>query len=368
MKKTLKNTLAVTLCVAGMIAATGVVLASDQGKGAAQLIERKSGRTTRQEEWLKATIEERSILAEKLGENGAMRVARSKGWSPILDVGQKTVPQGPDLVYQGTDGVVHVIEAKGGSSPVNRAYGHEQGTPEWAVKSAERIAVMEGASESEKRAAVEVLKAAQEGKLQVHVVRTKHVLGEPKKAVIEQTVKCTRQASELAKQALAGLAGAGDAAVIAGGQAAAQACKGTVGATESTATAAEAAGGALKGSGAGTKSLRSLGKAAVGIGLVVDGGLRIKDAVETERAYETGKISRDTRNLSHAKNAAGMAAGWGGATGGAGLGAKGGAALGSLVCPGVGTVVGGVLGGITGGIGGYLGGEYLGERAVETVW
>jgi hypothetical protein len=188
------------LCTAVIVGTTSVSSAFDNEKGATQLIQPRHGPTARQSAWLKATTEERIILAEALGENGAVRLARSRGWSPILDAGARTVPQGPDLVYRGADGTVLVIEAKGGSSSLNRAYGYEQGTSEWAVKSAERMAGMEGASEAEKRAAVEVLGAARDGKLQVHVMRTKPVLGEPKKAVIEQTVKCSPQATELARE------------------------------------------------------------------------------------------------------------------------------------------------------------------------
>ena len=371
MTASLKDTLVAALCAAGIITASDVALASDGPKGAALLMERKHGPTARQEEWLRATTEERTLLAEKLGENGAMRLARGKGWAPILDADQKTVPQGPDLVYRGTDGTVHVIEAKAGSSPLNRAYGYEQGTLEWAVRSAERIAAMGSASEAERCAAAEVLKAARDGGLQVHVIRTRHILGEPKKVVIDQTVKCTRQASELARDVLARTVGAGGAATVAAARGATETAEGaavTIGGAAKAGLVVSEGTGAAAGVGAGMKGLRVFAKGAAGVGLVVDGGLRIKEAVEVERAYEAGQISVDARNLVHAKNAAGMAGGWGGAAGGAEVGAEGGAALGSAICPGVGTIIGGILGGIAGGVGGYLGGEDLGERAVEVIW
>jgi hypothetical protein len=147
---------------------------------------------------LNASTEERRLLAEKLGENGAMRWARQQGWRPLLESGKRTVPQGPDMVYQAGDGIVHVIEAKGGSGQLGHAYGHPQGSPEWAVKSAERILKSQAASATEKQAAQAVIEAARDGRLQVHLVRTSHVLGEPTGMALEQTMQCSKEAEKLA--------------------------------------------------------------------------------------------------------------------------------------------------------------------------
>jgi hypothetical protein len=167
-------------------------------KGAAALMERQPRQTPAQREWLNASTEERRLLAEKLGENGAMRWARKQGWQPLLESGKRTVPQGPDMVYRAGDGIVHVIEAKGGSGQLGHAYGHPQGSPEWAVKSAERILKSQAANPTEKLAAQAVIEAARDGRLQVHVVRTSYVLGEPTGVALEQTMQCSKEAEKLA--------------------------------------------------------------------------------------------------------------------------------------------------------------------------
>lgn len=96
--------------------------------------------TPRQQRWRDASISERVRLAEALGEQGARKMAQAKGYVPLSDGFRRTVPQGPDQVYQATDGRVIVIEAKGGSGQPGRGYGYAQGTPEWAVELANRVA------------------------------------------------------------------------------------------------------------------------------------------------------------------------------------------------------------------------------------
>ena len=203
MKKTLNiTTLAAMLIVAGFI---NVATARDTfpQKGAQALMQRESSPTPAQQSWLKATdLNERIKMAEQIGEDGARRLARSKGWVPLLEEGKKTVPQGPDQIYRGKNGIVHVVEAKGGSSQLGHAYGYPQASPEWAVKSAERIATSRTATELEKQAAREVLAAAAKGQLEVHVIRTTHVLGEPTKVFFEQSTKCTKQATLLAASSM----------------------------------------------------------------------------------------------------------------------------------------------------------------------
>ncbi|MEI6394211.1 MAG: hypothetical protein WCT12_24290 [Verrucomicrobiota bacterium] len=167
-------------------------------KGAAALVEHQPRQTPAQREWLNASTAERILIGEKLGENGAMRWARQQGWRPLLESGKRTVPQGPDMVYLAGDGTVHVIEAKGGSGQLGHAYGHPQGSSEWAVKSAERILKSQATSSTEKQAAQAVIEAACDGRLQVHVVRTSYVLGEPTGVALEQTLKCNNDAAKLA--------------------------------------------------------------------------------------------------------------------------------------------------------------------------
>lgn len=147
------------------------------------------GLRPRQQLWLNATLGQRVRIAEQLGEEGAREFARAKGWRPIFDGRGRTIPQGLDQVYQGRLRRVHVVEAKGGMGQLGRAYGHPQGSAEWAVKAADRTIRSSKVSLAERKGAQAVLKAASRGYLRVHVVRTSHVLGEPRAVVLEQTVR-----------------------------------------------------------------------------------------------------------------------------------------------------------------------------------
>lgn len=315
-------------------------------KGATLLMERQrqAGPTKVQDAWLKATPDERIRLAEGLGEKGARNWARSQGWKPLLDNSSKSVPQGPDMVYRAKDGIVHVIEAKGGGAQLGHGYGHPQGSAEWAVKSAERILNGNTATELEKSAAKAVVEAAAKGQLRVHVVRTTHVLGEPTGVVLEQTRTCTESAAKLAQLAM----------------------KRAVAEVKVPApVTVEGHPPSIKAPRSSGNALRTVAKGATVVGLVVDGGLRTAEAVEVERQYEAGEITSQERVESHARNAAGMAGGWGGAAAAGKFGAEGGAAIGTFFCPGLGTAIGGVLGGLGGGVVGYIGGEWLGESVTD---
>jgi hypothetical protein len=300
--------------------------------------------TARQQAWLRASINERVKLAERLGDDGARAFAKVKGWTPVFDGVERGVIQGPDQVYRAADDVVHVIEAKGGTGQLGRAYGYVQGSSEWAVESARRVLRNPAASKAERRGAALVLEAASNGNLQVHVVRTSHVLGEPTAAVLEQTVRGTDEAARLAASGLDDL-----------GRNAAQIVDDVARAADDTARAVSTGGTVL----------RTAAKVAVPIAVAVDGGLRISGGVQTERRFNAGDISQGEREVAHAKNVAGMAGGWGGAVAGAKIGAMGGSAAGSAVAPGPGTAVGGVVGGIAGGVAGYIGGEAAAETAAE---
>jgi hypothetical protein len=308
--------------------------------------------SARQSQWLQASVEERIRLAERLGEEGAEAFAAKHGYEPLLQRGDRSLPQGLDQVYRTQDGDVVVIEAKGGTSAVGRAYGCQQGTPEWAVQAAKRVAQSSKASLAEKQAAKLVLEAAQQGKLTVQVVRTRHVLGEPVLgepvvAVVESTLKAGQAEGKIAAAMLEEMAVAAKA-VRAAGQAA---------------KTAEAASTVT----AGAKMLSKVGKAAGVAAIVVDGAVRVNSAIEVEKKFESGEISDKEREMAHAKYAAGMVGGWGGAIAGAKLGSAGGAALGSVIAPGPGTAVGAVLGGAAGGVAGYLGGEAAAEAAATWV-
>lgn len=305
-----------------------------------------AGATPRQRAWLRATPEERVTLAEKLGEDGARAFARQRGWKPVFDGVGRTLRQGPDQVWRDADGIVHVLEAKGGTSQVARAYGHVQGSPEWAVKSAERFLRSARATAGERKAAQAVLEAAANGRLTVDVVRTSHVLGEPTVAVLEQSVNCTDEAARLARGALERLAR--KAATAAGS-------------IDDVARAGEAAAASRTVS----TALRTTARVAVPVAVAFDAGLRVNEGVHIERRFAASEITQEQREVEHARNVAGMAGGWGGAWAGAKLGAMGGCYAGTGVAPGPGTVVGGVAGGIVGGVVGYVGGEAAAEAAAE---
>ena len=299
--------------------------------------------------WMEAGDQGRNPLVEEIGEDGAERLAKERGWTKILGKEHKTPShrQGFDQVWQSADGHIHVIEAKGGSSPLGTGYGFRQGTPEWAVKAAEDALRSGKAGEAEKQAARMVLKAAEEGKMSVHVVRTEHVLGKPKMPKWESMKSCTPEAKQLAVNVLRGAGNAQTAAVKAEHHQQLQISK-----------------GAAK---HGGKVLKTAAKGAAVVGVAVDVGLRCHEAVEVEQKYHRGEINGNQRAKAHVKNGAGMAGGMGGAAAGAYGGAAVGATIGSVI-PGPGTAIGGFVGGVCGAIGGYFGGETAAEAGVDACW
>ncbi len=302
--------------------------------------------TDRQHEWMKATDQERIQLAERIGEEGAHAFAAKQGYKPLLTKGDKSLSQGFDQVYQARDGSIVVIEAKGGTSPLGRAYGCQQGTPEWAVQAARRVTLSTKASAAEKQAARLVLEAARDGKLTVQVVRTRHVLGKPLAAVVETTLKVTQAEGKVASVMLKEVTVTTKMA----------------GSVSRAATTAKAASKVA----AGARSLSSVAKAAGVAGVAVDGAMRAASAIDTEQKYQAGEITQDERITAHAKNAAGMAGGLSGAWAGAEAGAIAGGSVG-VFFGGVGAPIGAAVGGTVGAVTGYLGGEFLGERIVDAV-
>ncbi|MBQ2821089.1 MAG: hypothetical protein IJF17_05825 [Thermoguttaceae bacterium] len=298
--------------------------------------------------WMEAGDQGRNPLVEEIGEEGAERLAKERGWTKVLGKEHKTPShrQGFDQVWKSADGHVHVIEAKGGTSPLGTGYGFRQGTPEWAVRAAEDTLRSGKAGEAEKQAARMVLKAAEEGKMSVHVVRTEHVLGKPKMPKWESMKSCTPEAKQLAGNILRGAGNAQTAAAK----------------TESQKV--PIAKGAAK---HGGKALKTIAKGAAAAGVSVDVGLRCHEAIEVEQKYHRGEINGNQRAKAHVKNGAGMAGGMGGAAAGAYGGAAVGATIGSVI-PGPGTAIGGFVGGVCGAIGGYFGGETAAEAGVDACW
>lgn len=350
------TTLAALLSMAGW--ATEATAASTfPERGAQALKQKQTPATPAQQAWLKATVYERSKIAEQIGEDGARRLSRSQGWVPLLEEGKKTVPQGPDQIYRSQNGIVHVVEAKGGSGQLGHAYGYPQGSPEWAVKSAERILISKTATDLEKQAAREVLEAAAKGNLEVHVIRTSHTLGQPTKAAFEQSAKCTREASQLAATSLDDVAAAAIASRTAStshshlDRAAAMEMK-RVGATSSK--AAKSTGDAVRSAG---RAASKAAKVAGPVGLAVEAGVRTKDVIETEQQFNAGEITLAERRMRHGENAGGMVGGMTGAASGAALGAAIGAPFG-----GVGAIPGAFIGGTIGAVAGGLAGDAVGSR------
>jgi hypothetical protein len=296
--------------------------------------------TVRQQQWLAATLNERVRLAEAIGDEGARAMAKAKAHEVIFDGSVRTLSLGPDQVYRGSDGRVIVYEAKGGTSQLGRGYGYPQGTSEWAVESAKEVLKSAKSSTGEQRGAKAILEAAAKGQLEVHVIRTKHVLGEPTAAILEQTMRCSDDATRLARIALDDIART-SAIVI-----------------ESTDDVAHVVAKSAKVG-------KSVAKVAVPAAFVVDGGIRVYEGVETEKRFAAGEITSQQREVSHAKNTAGMAGGFAGAWAGAQLGAMGGSAAGTVVAPGPGTAIGATFGCFAGGVAGYFGGERAATAAAE---
>lgn len=330
--------------------------------------------TPRQQTWLSGSINERVLLAEELGEEGGRAFAKAKGWETLYDGKSWSMVHGPDQVYRGADDTVHLIEAKGGSGQLGKGYGHAQGTSEWAVESTKRVLRSLTATEAERRGAEAVLEAATKGTLEVHVVRTTHTLGEPHVAKLEQTVKCSEQASAMAREAASGVAKATAKTIKKVAEASDDAARMADDVTRagddllrSSDDVARAAAHSSKVAPKGSP-LASLGPAVV----VLDGGMRVVDGIETERQFEAGEISGKERVIAHSRNAAGMAGGLSGAYVGYEAGAVGGATIGTFICPGIGTAIGGFLGGLLGGVGGYSAGDAAAaagaEAAVEAAW
>ncbi len=315
---------------------------------------RQSAATKRQQQWLAATPYERQRLAEKIGEDGARTFAKQKGWDIISDGLEKVVPQGPDQVCRGADGTVHVIEAKGGSSRLGWAYGHPQGSADWAVESAKRVLRSPSAGPVEKRAAQAVLESAAQSKLQVHVVRTKHCLGEPMVAVLEQTTRTSPGARRAAADAIKDLARAAQHSAGSMSHDAGRAARIAAETTDDVARSSARAGNTV---------LQRAAKGAVVVGAAVDVGLRVKDGVGIEQQYRAGEISQQQREVLHARNAAGMAGGWGGAAAGAWIAAQAAAPIAAATGPAAPYVEGGAA--FAGSVAGYIGGEKAAAAAVE---
>ncbi|MDM8561046.1 hypothetical protein [Candidatus Parabeggiatoa sp. HSG14] len=156
-------------------------------------------------------IKGKAVSIEKIGDAGARQYAHRMNFEPLFQ-GKPGQGKGFDQVYRSGKQIV-VVEAKGGGSPLKQYYGYTQGTGKYSFEVAKRTLSSPTATQTEKQAAKEVIKAYKNGRLVVQVARTKHVDGTPKGTTIEtiygklalpSTFKIAHQAG-----IKAGLAGAG---------------------------------------------------------------------------------------------------------------------------------------------------------------
>lgn len=321
--------------------------------------------TPEQEEWINTSPEGRRGLGEQIGERGGRELAKEMGMEAVFDgTSGKGIPQGPDQVYRAKNGRIAVFETKANSSPKNKGYGYIQGSVEHTLKSAEYVLKSNRASEAQKRAAREILKAAANGKLDVYIIRTYHVQGKITKTIIEQMVHCTKVHQEMAKTIIEALEKSGFWAYnkkdkTAGGVPPKQPEKTPKQPKNNPQTkGAEKPAAGAKGA---SKALRA---GSVGIGIAIDGGFRGYHSYKVEEAFKSGTITENERLVAHGENAAGAVGGWCGAAAGGKGGAIAGAALGSFFGP-IGTGVGGVVGGIGGALCGYMAGDAAASKGAQ---
>ena len=305
--------------------------------------------TPKQLQWQQSSIQNRILIAEKIGEEGAKAFASVKGYEPILNDADKAIRQGFDQVYRAKDGSIVVIEAKGGTSPIGRAYGCEQGIPEWTVKAAKHIIENSKASVLEKEPAKMVLDAAKNGNLTTLVVRTKHILGQPYAAVLESTTKAGEAESKLAKSILEEIKTDSNPKQLP--TTISRVPDKTVKPAPSTTSSNDKV--SLEKISTGGQVLKTASKVLPVIAVAYEGYQRVNESKNIEEQYSNGSITEQQREVEHAKNVAGGVGGLTGALVCVGPGAEAGAVIGTVFGP-VGTVLGGFLGGVAGGVGGAI--------------
>ncbi|NJM55079.1 MAG: hypothetical protein HC841_03415 [Verrucomicrobiae bacterium] len=291
---------------------------------------------SRRVEWLAAgkrgDLYAKQLLAEEIGEEATRIVARERRHAPLL--AESELPHhGPDWPTIDDDGVIHVYESKGGSSPLKSSRGHLQGTPENAVEFYYELHNKQTASMQQREVARKILKCASEGKLVSHVVRGLHDNGKPTSISISEEKMISAQTREVAARYVREIDYFDELA-------------------RSVAANRRVEARNAKNSKMKAASKRLL-KAAGPVGFAVEVADRGAEIIETEVEFSNGLISAQARGELHAENAAGAVGGTAGAYAGAKLGAVGGAILGP---PGM------VAGGIAGGIAGYVVGDKIGSE------
>ena len=316
--------------------------------------------TSKQLEWQQSSIQNRILISEKIGEDGAKAFASMRGYEPILNDADKAIRQGFDQVYRAKDGSIVVIEAKGGTSPIGRAYGCEQGTPEWTVKAAKHIIENSKASVLEKETAKMVLDAAKNGNLTTLVVRTKHILGQPYAAVLESTTKAGEAESKLAKSILEEIKTASNPKPLP--TTITRVPDKTVKPVKPAPTTTSNDKGSLDKISTSGQLLKTVTKGLLVIDVAYDVNEIWNESKNKAEQYSNGSITQQQREIAQAKNVGGGVGGLTGGIYGAGAGAEGGAVIGSFFGP-VGTAVGGFVGGFVGGVTGAIVGDKVVREA-----
>jgi hypothetical protein len=243
-----------------------------------------------------------------------------------------------DRVYQTPSGRLVIVEAKGPGGQFDVVAGHRQGTPRYNVN---RIAGH--LAKQDPALARKLLEGLAKGEVDSMV------------STISRTGRWTlaahptcREAAHMATEALKRLPATPVVRV--------PPVKGL----------ANAAQGASRLGKATQMTGKVVGRAAPVVGVGLELGRALGEAVEIENRYKKGEIDGTMRAEEHGGNAGhvvgGLSAAWAGSLGGL----KAGAAIGSLGGP-IGTAVGSSVGAVVGGVSGFIAGSGIGRKVGKGV-
>lgn len=138
----------------------------------------ETGAANLQSLWIEASPHAKRIWSEMLGESGGLLFAQENGWTPLFLRPDASMAQGLDQIFLDATGFIHVVECKGGNSPLGFSYGYRQDTIEWVIKSAE-YTYRHATSLRQQQEAANVILSAYEGRCDLTVLRTKYNNGIP---------------------------------------------------------------------------------------------------------------------------------------------------------------------------------------------
>ena len=148
---------------------------------------------------LDSRINHRARLGEKIGEQGRAKYAAEQDLKKLLGSRNRGIRQGPDSVYwDRSSGRLRVLEAKGGTAQLKWSFESQQGTNKNTLRSAKNVLTRHwgSATPAMKISMARVILAAEKGLLDTGVIKTTHVLGEPRapELVSQDTINVTREA------------------------------------------------------------------------------------------------------------------------------------------------------------------------------